>query len=100
MGRMRVGVWGLGILVLLLLSPAGSEALWSGKKDPEAAPTAADAAKEYARQAVRNTADAASNVGKRDSLSSDCRCRVLLRVVNCAGGESFICSDYSLDMRF
>lgn len=63
MGKMRA-VWVLGIVLLVLLvSPAGSEAIWSGKKDPEPA-SAAEAAKEYAKEAVCSTADAAANVGE------------------------------------
>jgi hypothetical protein len=57
----KVGVLGLIVLVVLLVSPAASDAIWSGKKQPA---TAGEAAKEYAKEAVRNTADAAANVGE------------------------------------
>lgn len=53
------GVLGLTLLVLLL-SPCASEALWPEKKPA----TAGEAAKEYAKEAARDTADAAKNVGK------------------------------------
>lgn len=59
MGKM--GVLGLVVLVVLLASPGSSDAIWSGKKEPA---TAGEAAKEYAKEAVRNTADAAANVGE------------------------------------
>lgn len=62
MGQGR-GVLGLVVLLVLLV---GSDAIWSGKKEPA---TAGQAAKEYAKEAVRNTADAAANVGK-DFLTS------------------------------
>lgn len=51
----------MGLLIVLLLSPVSTEAIWGGRN--EEAATAAEAAKEYAKGAVRNTADAASNVG-------------------------------------
>lgn len=60
MGKM--GVLGLIVLMVLLVSPAASDAIWSGKKEPA---TAGEAAKEYAKEAVRNTADAAANVGEQ-----------------------------------
>ncbi|XP_073388772.1 uncharacterized protein [Physcomitrium patens] len=59
--RMGAGALGLGLLIVLLLSPVSTEAIWGGRN--EEAATAAEAAKEYAKGAVRNTADAASNVG-------------------------------------
>ena len=61
MGKMG-GAWGLMVLVVLLVSPAGSGAIWSGKKEPA---TSGEAAKEYAKGAVRNVADAASDAGER-----------------------------------
>lgn len=59
---MGAGALGLGLLIVLLLSPVSTEAIWGGRN--EEAATAAEAAKEYAKGAVRNTADAASNVGE------------------------------------
>lgn len=53
------GILGLTLLALLLL-PCVSEALWSEKKPA----TRGEAAKEHAKEAVRNTADAAKNVGE------------------------------------
>jgi hypothetical protein len=50
------------VLVVLLVSPAGSGAIWSGKKEPA---TSGEAAREYAKGAVRNVADAASDAGER-----------------------------------
>jgi hypothetical protein len=62
MGKVRVGVLGLIVLVtVLVVSPAACDAIWSGKKEPA---TAGEAAKEYTREAVRNTADAAANIGE------------------------------------
>lgn len=55
------GAWGLMVLVVLLVSPAGSGAIWSGKKEPA---TSGEAAREYAKGAVRNVADAASDAGE------------------------------------
>jgi len=49
------------LLLVLLLSPATSEALWPEEKKPA---TSGEAAKEYAKEASRQTTDAASNVGE------------------------------------
>lgn len=56
--RKMSGILGLTLLVLLL-SPATSEALWPEKKPA----TAGEVAKEYAKEANQATTDAASNVG-------------------------------------
>jgi hypothetical protein len=53
------GILELSLLVLLL-SPCSSVALWP-EKTPD---TRGEAAKEYAKEAVRDTADAAKNVGE------------------------------------
>ena len=65
MGKMG-GMLAFAVLVVLLVSPAGADAIWSGKKDSA---TAGQAAKEYAKEAVRNTADAAANVGEESILN-------------------------------
>lgn len=57
--RKMSGILGLTLLVLLL-SPATSEALWPEKKPA----TAGETAKEYAKDANQATTDAASNVGE------------------------------------
>lgn len=58
--RKMTGVLGLTLLVLVL-SPSLSGALWPEEKKPA---TSGEAAKEYAKAAVRDAKDATANVGE------------------------------------
>jgi hypothetical protein len=58
--RKMTGILGLTLLVVLL-SPSLSGALWPEEKKPA---TAGEAAKEYAKEAVRDAKDATANVGE------------------------------------